>query len=225
MRFADPETLAHELVVDTSGDPALTAAHPEIPPEHALRGFEGVRAYARARRSAALLERVLGPRSEDGRFELRGDRAAAGSRSTRRPPSPGARARASSTTWRGARTTPTCPPGSSGSTRRRLPNSGFVDRHYFHSLYVREPGGVLYELATQEPGFLVDGLAVEELGGRIILPPFLEDRRARDRGAADAAARPARGLGYSHSPAIAPGRVSAQMTHTQSAITMIAHSG
>ena len=60
----------------------------------------------------------------------------------------------------------------------RLPNSGFVDRHYFHSLYFREPGGVLYELATQEPGFLVDGLSVEELGGRIILPPFLEDRRA-----------------------------------------------
>jgi glyoxalase family protein len=60
----------------------------------------------------------------------------------------------------------------------RLPNSGFVDRHYFHSLYVREPGGVLYELATQEPGFLVDGLSVEELGGRIILPPFLEDRQA-----------------------------------------------
>ena len=106
----------------------------------------------------------------------------------------------------------------------RLPNSGFVDRHYFHSLYVREPGGVLYELATQEPGFLVDGLSVEELGGRIILPPFLEDRRAEVE-APDPAAGPPCRLAYSHSPPIAPGRVNAQMTHTQSAITMIAHSG
>ena len=59
----------------------------------------------------------------------------------------------------------------------RIPNSGYVDRHYFHSLYFREPGGVLYELATEEPGFLVDGLELAELGTKIILPPFLEDRR------------------------------------------------
>jgi glyoxalase family protein len=59
----------------------------------------------------------------------------------------------------------------------RIPNSGYVDRHYFHSLYFREPGGVLYELATEEPGFLVDGLAVQELGTQVILPPFLEHRR------------------------------------------------
>jgi glyoxalase family protein len=56
--------------------------------------------------------------------------------------------------------------------------SGYVDRHYFHSLYFREPGGVLYELATEEPGFLVDGLRLEELGTKVILPPFLEHRRA-----------------------------------------------
>jgi glyoxalase family protein len=37
---------------------------------------------------------------------------------------------------------------------------------------------VLDELATEEPGFLVDGLAVEQLGTKLILPPFLEDRRA-----------------------------------------------
>ena len=59
----------------------------------------------------------------------------------------------------------------------RVPNSGYVDRHYFHSLYFREPGGVLYELATEEPGFLVDGLSYGDLGTRVILPPFLEGRR------------------------------------------------
>jgi glyoxalase family protein len=57
-----------------------------------------------------------------------------------------------------------------------IPNSGYVDRHYFHSLYFREPSGVLYELATAEPGFTVDG-PVEELGTRLILPPFLASRR------------------------------------------------
>jgi len=51
-----------------------------------------------------------------------------------------------------------------------------IDRHYFHSIYFREPSGVLYELATAEPGFTVDG-PVEELGTRLILPPFLESRR------------------------------------------------
>ena len=65
------------------------------------------------------------------------------------------------------------------STRPASRTRGFVDRHYFHSLYFREPGGVLYELATEEPGFLVDGLDVEELGTKIILPPFLEDRASR----------------------------------------------
>ena len=58
-----------------------------------------------------------------------------------------------------------------------IANSGIIDRHYFHSLYFREPGGVLFELATEEPGFTVDG-PVEELGRSIILPPWLEAQRA-----------------------------------------------
>jgi glyoxalase family protein len=54
-------------------------------------------------------------------------------------------------------------------------NSGIVDRHYFTSLYVREPNGVLFELATDGPGFTVDGPLD---GERLSLPPFLEGRRA-----------------------------------------------
>jgi glyoxalase family protein len=54
-------------------------------------------------------------------------------------------------------------------------NSGVVDRHYFRSAYVREPNGVLFELATDGPGFDIDGpLDAEGLS----LPPFLESRRA-----------------------------------------------
>jgi glyoxalase family protein len=55
------------------------------------------------------------------------------------------------------------------------PNSGVVDRHYFKSVYVREPNGVLFELATDGPGFGVDGPLD---GERLSLPPFLEPRRA-----------------------------------------------
>jgi glyoxalase family protein len=59
-----------------------------------------------------------------------------------------------------------------------IPNSGIIDRHYFHSIYFREPSGVLFELADDAPGFTVDD-PVEELGRRIILPPRLEDRRSQ----------------------------------------------
>lgn len=54
-------------------------------------------------------------------------------------------------------------------------NSGVVDRHYFVSAYVREPNHVLFELATDGPGFEVDGPIDPE---RVSLPPFLEPRRA-----------------------------------------------
>jgi glyoxalase family protein len=62
-------------------------------------------------------------------------------------------------------------------TRFGLPHSGEVDRHYFRSLYVREPGGVLFEIATDGPGFAVDEDAAT-LGEAVVLPPFLEPRRA-----------------------------------------------
>jgi glyoxalase family protein len=52
-----------------------------------------------------------------------------------------------------------------------------IDRTYFHSVYFREPGGVLYELATSEPGFAVDE-PLEHLGERLMLPPRYESRRA-----------------------------------------------
>ncbi len=51
-----------------------------------------------------------------------------------------------------------------------------IDRFYFRSIYFREPGGVLFEIATDEPGFAVDE-DVETLGERLSLPPFLEPER------------------------------------------------
>jgi glyoxalase family protein len=60
----------------------------------------------------------------------------------------------------------------------RIPSSGAVDRFYFRSLYFREPSGILFEIATDEPGFTADE-PLESLGERLALPPFLEGRRAQ----------------------------------------------
>lgn len=60
----------------------------------------------------------------------------------------------------------------------RVPSSGPVDRFYFRSLYFREPNGILFEIATDGPGFDADE-PKESLGERLALPPFLEPRRAQ----------------------------------------------
>ena len=59
----------------------------------------------------------------------------------------------------------------------RLPSSGEVERYYFRSLYFREPNGILFEIATDGPGFTADE-PLESLGERLALPPFLEPKRA-----------------------------------------------
>jgi glyoxalase family protein len=56
-------------------------------------------------------------------------------------------------------------------------NSGAIDRFYFRSLYFREPNGILFEIATDGPGFATDE-PMETLGEKLALPPFLEPRRA-----------------------------------------------
>lgn len=65
--------------------------------------------------------------------------------------------------------------------RRRLINDGYhvtsvKDRRYFHSIYFHEPGGVLFEIATDPPGFEIDE-QIENLGSELRLPPWLEDKR------------------------------------------------
>jgi glyoxalase family protein len=61
-------------------------------------------------------------------------------------------------------------------TTHGISSSGPVDRYYFRSLYFREPNGILFEIATDEPGFTADE-PLETLGERLALPPFLEPRR------------------------------------------------
>jgi glyoxalase family protein len=66
--------------------------------------------------------------------------------------------------------------------RQLIASKGFqitpqIDRNYFHSLYFREPGGVLFEIATDNPGFMIDE-PLEELGTHLMLPAQYEARRA-----------------------------------------------
>ena len=61
--------------------------------------------------------------------------------------------------------------------RAGVPNSGMVDRYWFRSLYFREPSGILFEIATDGPGFGVDE-DLDTLGEKVVLAPFLEPRRA-----------------------------------------------
>jgi glyoxalase family protein len=180
VRFADFEGLEHEFVIDASGDTVLPAVHPEVPAEFALRGFEGVRAYsADPAGSALMLERLMGARrlGDQERFELRGDRRGGWIAFDPAPPEPGRQS--AGVVHHIAWGTVDAELGAwiERVQEAGIPNSGYVDRHYFHSLYFREPGGVLYELATEEPGFLVDGLPLAELGTQVILPPFLEPQR------------------------------------------------
>lgn len=67
--------------------------------------------------------------------------------------------------------------------RAQLMEAGFhpttvLDRQYFHSIYFREPGGILFEIATNPPGFTVDE-SLTELGTALKLPPQYESRRAK----------------------------------------------
>jgi glyoxalase family protein len=61
-------------------------------------------------------------------------------------------------------------------TRTRLNPTPVIDRLYFHSVYFREPGGVLFEIATDPPGFVIDQKP-DELGQKLVLPKWLEPRR------------------------------------------------
>ena len=179
--FPDPEGLQHELAITQTADEPLRAEHPDIPDEFALQGFEGVRAYSAAPASSApVLERILGAtRQGDTRYELRGEQR--GSLIAYNPPPADAqRARQGAgsvhhVAW--GTTQAEHPQWHEYLTQAGVPNSGIIDRHYFHSIYFREPSGVLFEIADDGPGFTVD-VPLYQLGSKVILPPQLEHHRA-----------------------------------------------
>jgi glyoxalase family protein len=177
LRFADPEGLEHELAVVDVPDEPLVAEHPEIPAEHALQGFHGVRAYGfDPERSRQMLEQALGFEPAADGWEARGDRRGGLYAYDAAPPDRGRQ---------GAGTVHHVAWASTDEEheawRERVIATGghpteVIDRHYFRSIYFREPNGILFELATPSPGFTIDE-PLESLGERLSIPPRLESRR------------------------------------------------
>lgn len=180
LRFADAEGLAHELVLAGEvPDAPLRARHPDIPDEHALLGFAGVRLYSlREATSRALLEDALGARpTGEHALELRGPRRGA-TIFFDSPPEGRAMPGAGTihhVAW--GTTVAEHPLWHERLQQVGVHSTQIIDRHFFHSIYFREPGGVLYEIADDGPGFAHD-IPVSELGRQVVLPPWLEPRRA-----------------------------------------------
>jgi glyoxalase family protein len=178
LRFADPEGLGHELAVNATADEPLSAEHPEIPAEHALQGFDAVRAYSfNPDQTGAVLERLLeATPGGEGEWELRGERRGGHYRLDPAPEQRGLQGAGTVHHVAFGTTVAEHPEWFARIQRAGVSSSPIIDRHYFHSIYFREPGGVLFEIADDGPGFTVD-VPLEELGSRVILPPKLEPHR------------------------------------------------
>jgi glyoxalase family protein len=176
--LSDPEGLGLELRVVNTPDAPLTASHPEIPAEHAIQGFEEMRAYTSdPEGSRALLEGALGferdgEASWEARGEKRGGRYVYDAAPTPRG-IPGA-GTVHHVAWASL-------DDEQVEWRSRVVAGGahptpVIDRYWFRSVYFREPSGVLFEIATMGPGFAVDEDPAH-LGERLVLPPKFEGLR------------------------------------------------
>jgi len=184
LSFSDPDGLALELVARPGNEQGSVWMQGPVPVEYAIPGFHGVTlSVAKLEGTETLLTQVLG-------FH----QLAQGGKRTRYALSnmemgtivdvlhvPGERRGMESigtvhhVAWR------TADDEHQLEWQRRLLDLGTYvtsvqDRMYFHSIYFREPSGILFEIATDQPGFPIDE-AVEELGTHLKLPPWLESQR------------------------------------------------
>jgi glyoxalase family protein len=156
----------------------------DIPAEHAIRGLHGVELLLDdGARTAAVLRDVLGFNSygqDDGIQRFRGSEAIGGFVDIREAKGflAGRRGRGSvhHIAFRAADDASQAAMAQKLVADHGLQPTAQLDRQYFRSVYFREPGGVLFEIATDVPGFAVDE-PVETLGRDLKLPPFLEPRR------------------------------------------------
>jgi glyoxalase family protein len=182
LSFADPDGMKIELVGHAELAPAKPPRFSAVPPEHAIRGFFGVTLFERESSQTAAILNVLGfhhIQQEGNRMRFVPEGSALGRHidllidpSARRG-SQGAGSvhhiafRASDDAaqleWR-------------NEIGKHLNVTTVQDRTYFHSIYFREPGGVLFELATDPPGFTLDE-PIESLGEHLRIPEWLEPQR------------------------------------------------
>jgi len=177
LRFDDREGLGLELVVSDTDDSRLRAESQEIPAEHALLGLAGVHAFsAQTDATARVLTGVLGFLADGARFRHHSPGRQA-TYATDPPPATSA--------IQGAGTVHHLAWASADEDHQdwhsELVGAGLrptpiIDRTYFESIYFREPGGVLFEIATLGPGFDVDE-PMETLGEALVLPERYEAMR------------------------------------------------
>ena len=179
LTFSDPEGLQHQLVIATVADEPLIAEHPEIPREFALQGFEGVRAYERdsEQRAPSFFEE-LGFEAAGDRWETRGDSRGGWIEFGEAPEESGVSGAGTVHHVAWASTIE-----DEEKWRERVAAVGgrptdVIDRFWFHSIYFREPNGVLFEIATLGPGFAKDEDPAH-LGESLILPPAFEHLRSQ----------------------------------------------
>jgi glyoxalase family protein len=177
LAFADFEGLRHELLAVAVDDAPLAARADDIPAEHALQGFHAVRAYSsNPERSRELLEQGLGFEQSGEAWEARGDERGGLYFYDEAPAERGIQGAGSvhHVAWNSA-------DEDHVAWQQQVSEHGahptqVIDRHYFKSIYFREPSGVLFELATPSPGFTIDE-PLETLGEKLSIPPRLEELR------------------------------------------------
>jgi glyoxalase family protein len=184
IRFADPDRMAVELVGEASDERWQPWPDSPVGPEHQVRSFHSVTLVEHdSGPTARFLEEVMGFRrvAEDG-ARTRFVTGPGGPTATLevvedRTVEPGREAVGTvhHVAWR------VSDDAHQLVWRERAVEAGrdvtpVIDRKYFHSIYFREPGGVLFEIATEGPGFTVDEPA-EHLGSGLQLPPQYEGRR------------------------------------------------
>jgi glyoxalase family protein len=191
--FEDPEGQRLTLIADGGAIPFVVWDKSTVPAEHQIRGLGPVTiSVPKLERTQIVLTQLLGleligsyrdaahATGEIHVFKIGEGGPAAELHVAVEPDLPQAREGAGGVHHLALRT-PTFADYDAWAERLRAagyPNSGPVDRFYFRSLYLREPNGILIEIATDEPGFAADEPA-ETMGETLALPPFLEGRRAQ----------------------------------------------
>jgi glyoxalase family protein len=185
VQFADPDGLPLELIATLGADPDRAWEHHGIPRAHAICGFHSATLAEHAgEKTAALLVDSMGLGAigdEGNRFRYRAAAADAGTIVDVVVDPDGKTGRLGAGTvhhiaWR------TPDDAQQQFWRQALILSGYnvtpiMDRSYFHSIYFDEPGGILFEIATDPPGFATDE-PNPHLGERLMLPSWLEPKRA-----------------------------------------------
>ena len=183
--FTDPDGMRFALVGVAGAESEAGWSNGDIPAEHAIRGFHGVTLLVNAAApTAAILTDVLGFRAagEEGAFtRYRADAVLGGHVDLREagdfPRGKLGRGSVHHVAFRAVDDAAQAAMARKLVADHNMHPTEQKDRNYFRSIYFREPNGILFEIATDQPGFAVDEPA-QSLGQSLKLPPFLEPRRA-----------------------------------------------